>query len=283
MPNDVLANIKQHFNKTGSLLEQKIHIALDRHPKFVSKREHPYSSMNIINETIPQILEGTIDVFAVAKVSDDTSLCLCIECKKANPKQKHWVFELRTTGDEIYRFVYYDAKLKALNYEKNIFFPSLGYKGMEYFDKAIQVYQFKDLSGELSRDAQEMAYHSLKQANQAIKAFAPAEQEIFRLLRTHVTSILYLPVVVTTANLWTTEYKPEDVSWETGEVENDKLDLKGKNWVHYEFPLPVNLKLKGREDLEFEKRPTFVVKADKFPNFINNLLKDLPSYILDWK
>ncbi len=279
----VLAGIKEYLNKTGIFLERKIHTALDRHPQFVSRREYPYSSMNIVNETIPQVFEGTIDVFAVAKITNNTSLCMCIECKKSDPREKHWVFEVRTTGEEIYPFVYYDTNQNALNYEKNIFFPSLGYDGMKFFDKAIQTFQFNENTGSLSRTQSEMAYNSLKQANQALKAFAPAHKEIFKFLNSDPTNILFLPVVVTTANLLIADYKPEDVSWETGEVEGDKIELKSKDWVHYEFPLPVSLKVAGRGGLEFEKRPSFVVKADKFADFIEGLLKDIPRYILNWE
>lgn len=278
-----LAGIKEYLNKTGVFLERKIHIALDGHPQFVSRREYPYSSMNIINGTIPQVFEGTIDAFAVARVNDNTSLCLCIECKKSDPREKHWVFEVRTTGEEIYPFVYYDAKQDALNYDKNIFFPSLGYHGMKFLDKAIQTFQFNESTGSLSRTQSEMAYHSLKQANQALKAYAPAHKEVFKFLSSEPTNILFLPVVVTTANLLIADYKPEDVSWETGEIEGNKVELKAKDWVHYEFPLPVNLKVASRGGIEFEKRPSFVVKADKFAVFIKGLLKDLPDYILDWK
>lgn len=274
------SSIKQYLNKTGNFLESIVHVALDRDPKFVSRREYPYSSMNIINDRIPDITEGTIDVLATTRVSSDTAVCLCIECKKADPSQKHWVFELRTTWEDIYPFDYYDAspQAKGLNYSKNIFFPSLGYDGMEFFNKAIHAFEFNDTSGALSRVQNEKAYLALKQANQAVKALAPAPEVVFKLLDKNSLNILYLGIVVTTANLWTTKYSPNDISWETGEISEDKLDLIECDWVHYEFPLPVNLKT-GK----YEKRPTFVVKADKFGTFIEGLRKDLPHYILDWK
>ncbi len=286
-----LAGIKGHLNRTGIFLEQKIYIALDEHPKFVlSRREHPYSSSSTsVVDGVVRVLDGTIDVFAVAKVSekrqisDDTLLCLCIECKKADPKQKNWVFDLRTRGDEIYPFVYYDARQNAFNYEKNIFFDSLGYNGMEFFEKAIQTFQFSEREGKLSRTQLEMAYYSLKQANQAVEAISFEPKKVFSLLGMEPTNTLFLPVVVTTANLKViTGYKPQDVSWETGEVEADKLRLEDKDWVHYEFPLPTSLKIGSRGKLEPDKRPSFIVKADKFADFVKGLLKDLPAYILDW-
>lgn len=278
----VTHDIKSHLNKTGIFLEQKVHVSLDRHPKFVSRREHPFSSMNLINETVPEIIEGAIDVFAVANIKEDTLLCLCIECKKANPEQKHWVFEMRTTGSEIYPFVYYDNKIGELNYEKNIFFPSLNYPGMDHFDRAIQAFQFKTKSGALSRNMTEMAHHSLKQANQAVKAIAPSPNEVFKVLSSGPKNILFLPVVVTTANLWTTKYNPQDVSWKTGELKASKIGLESRDWVHFEFPLPVNLKLKDKDAKEYEKRPTFVVKANKFSTFVTGLVKDCERYILDF-
>lgn len=287
-----LTGIKEHLNKTGVFLEQKVFLALSSDPRFsFSRREHPYSLTTNVSEVSAtiRILDGTIDVFAVAdvskrgEISTDTLLCLCIECKRSDPEQKNWVFDLRTRGDEIYRFVYYDVRQNALDCEKDIFFKSLGYDGMKFFDKAIHTFQLSEREGRLSRTQSEMAYHSLKQANQAVEAISSEPEKVFRLLGTDPANILFLPVVVTTANLrMISDDEPQDVSWETGKIEPDKLKLKDKDWVHYEFPLPASLKVSGRGGLELDKRPSFVVKADKFANFIEGLLKDLPDCILDW-
>jgi len=258
-------------------------IALEKHPKFISKREYPYWTVNTLNEQMKELIEGTIDIFTVAMVSDDMALCLCIECKKADPRRKHWVFELRTTGDEIYPFVFYDHSVRNINFKKNIFFDSLGYPGMIYFDKAIQAYQFHDVGGRLSKHQTENVYNAALSANKAVKAFAPFPYKVTELLNLNrEISVLYLPIVVTTANLWINKYNHQHISWDTGEIDSKKLRLEEKDWIHYEFPLSVNLKLSDKDRDESDKSPTFIVKANKFNKFIKYILKDLPNRVLDW-
>lgn len=275
-------NVIENLNLTGTFLEQKVHVSLVKHPQFVSKREHPYSTVNVLNEQMKELIEGTIDIFAAAMVSKNLALCLCIECKKADPSRKHWVFELRTTGDEVYPFVFYDHSAEALNYKKNIFFDSLGYPGMKYFDKAIQAYQFHKVKGSLSKNQTENVYNAALSANKAVKAFAPAPHEVFKFLNlTEKVSVLYLPVVVTTANLWENKYHHQHVSWNTGEIGKENLKLVEKDWIHYEFPLSVNLRLPDKDRDELDKSPTFIVKANKFNKFVKMILKDLPNRIID--
>ena len=280
---NVMNKLIENLNFTGSFLEQKVHISLVKNPKFVSKREYPYSTVNVLNDQMKELIEGTIDILATTMVSGDTALCLCIECKKADPSVKHWVFELRTTGEEKYPFVYYDKDADNLNFKKNIFFDSLGYAGMQYFDKAIQAHQLHSEKGILSRNQGENVYNAALSANKAVKAFAPAEYKIFQLLNLQdKVNILFLPVVVTTANLWVSKYHHQHVSWDTGEVDPKSLRLEEKDWVHYEFPLSFNLKLADKDTDEPDKSPTFIVKANKFNRFVKHIINDLPRRVLDF-
>lgn len=278
------SSIKEMLNNTGVFLENKVYTSLVRHPQFLARREEPYSQLGLAAE----LIEGTIDVFAVAPLSKDNALCLLLECKKANPEQKHWVFERRPVEDEPlwYPFVFFDKSLGHVNYEKNIFFPSLGYDGMSSFDKAIQVFEFNERSGGLNRNSRERAYNAIRQANEALSGFNPNEdiQRVIELLPTADSiNILYLSIVITTANLWVMEYKPEDVEWGTGTLSIDELSLTSKGWIIYEFPLPTNFQIRGGNTGLQIKRPTFVVNAEKFGTFIDTLFKDCGRYILDFK
>ena len=133
----IAVSITDELNKTGLFLERIVFTSLLRHPEFKVRREEPYSGYT------SESFEGTIDVLAISKIHDGLLVCILIECKKADPQQKHWVFEQRDTEEEAtFPFEYYDAGKTDVNYKKNIFFPSLGYDGMKFFDKAIQSFSF---------------------------------------------------------------------------------------------------------------------------------------------
>ncbi len=277
-----LSNIKivEEINGTGLFLESRVHNFLSVQEGFKSTREYSYSTESRVNDRIPIIVEGTADVLAATRVNNKSIICFSIECKRAKVDQKYWVFEKRVTGHEIYKFVYYDndQRGKGINFDLNLNLPSLGYGGMEYFDQAIKVFEFNEITGKISRDNSEVTYKALKQANEPIKALAPVPEEIFNFLETGEANILYIPIVVTTASLSMLSYSPEDISWDSGIVQIDKLELLPKGWIHYEFPLPVTLKMLGKGRTQV-KSPTFIVNAKSFPEFIGKLIIDCRHYL----
>lgn len=280
MDSKVAGVIIDELNKTGLFLESIVFTSLLRHPEFEARREEPYVGYT------SEGFEGTIDVLAISKIHDGLLLCLPIECKKADPKQKHWVFEGRNSNEEpTFHFEYYEAGKQNFNYNKNIFFPSLGYNGMEYFDKAIQSFEFNETTGNINRDTHlGRPYDAMNQSNEAVSSFIDERRlRIFEIAGVGVnqTDILFIPTVITTADLCMLEYKPDDIDWSSGQIPVDKLKLMGKGWVHYEFPLPYSLRSRTSSGIGPVKRPSFIVNSDRFSDFITGLLKDCKRYILD--
>ena len=112
----VIRTITDELNKTGLFLETIVFTSLLRQPEFRVRREEPYSGFT------SEGFEGTIDVLAISKIHDGLLVCIPIECKKADPQQKHWVFEVRNTEEEpTFPFEYYEAGKQNANYAKNIF------------------------------------------------------------------------------------------------------------------------------------------------------------------
>lgn len=280
MNDKVTTTITDELNKTGLFLETIVFTSLLTHPEFKVRREEPYSGYT------SEGFEGTIDVLAISKINDGLLICIPIECKKADPQQKHWVFEVRNSEEEQpFPFEYYAAGLQNSIYHKNIFFPSLGYNGMKYFDKAIESFEFNESTGKLSRNTQlGRPYDAMKQSNEAVSSFVSEKRHrIFNIagVNENQTDILYIPLVVTTANLYTLEYEAKKIDWITGEVPTDKLKMNKKNWVHFEFPLPYSLITRNQGSLGPVKRPSFIVNSNSFYTFVSDLIKDCKSYILD--
>lgn len=278
----VLDSIRGRLNdSTGVFLEAKVFDVLSKNTQIRARREEPYVNLNT-----SELYEGQIDIFAASLVNESRAVCMNFECKRANPEQKFWVFEKRQVDSEpeYYPFDYRDAMKGSIDYNKNIFFPSLGYDGMKFFDKTIQGFEFNERTGALSKSTQDRMFNAFIQANEATSSFIEEYSRVNQILGMPETNlfILYLPVVVTTASIWIMDYKPELVDWKSGTINHADLGLTKKDWILHEFPLPYSLRTRYAEGVGPTKRPTFVVSAEKLTEFIPKLLADCKRYITDF-
>lgn len=276
MQSSTSKEIKNELNRTGLFLESVVFESLQKLPKFKVTREEPYTSEGF---------EGTIDIPAVSQVRKDLLVCIPIECKKADPEQKYWVFDQRKKSEKpTFPFDFYEVAKSDINYDKNVFFPSLDYPRMEHLDKAIQSFEFNETTGKISRNKEQRPYLALKQANEAVSSFIDEKRRrIYEIsdVNYNQANIIFIPLVVTTANLHILEYKPSDIDWRSGTIKTSELGLRAKEWVHYEFPLPYSLRTRTSPGLGPVKRPSFIVNSDEFVRFITRLVKDCGNYIPD--
>jgi len=271
--------IKSELNKTGVFLESAIYNTLRKNKRYKVFREEPYSGYT------SEGFEGVIDMLLGVHLPDEgLIICFLIESKKADLEQKKWVVDkLRKPMEDTYSFDYYNAGIKKFDYSKNIFFPSLGYNGMKFFDRGIQTFEFNETTGKLSRNQGERPYLALRHVNEAVSSFLDERRDrVFEIMKTNVDQydILYIPVVFTTAELFVINYDAENIDLVKGEIDIKDVDLEQKDWIHYEFPLPYSLRTRTEPGLGPVKRPSFIVRADKCETFIEMLSKDCESYIL---
>lgn len=273
--------IRAELNGTGLFLESAVYNLLSKNPNYKVFREEPYSGYTSVG------FEGVIDILlAVLLQQQGRIVCIAIECKKADVNQKKWVVDKqRTPGEDAYSFDYYQAGVDNFTFSKNIFFPSLGYQGMQHFDRGIQTFEFNDTTGRLSRVSgrEERPYYAMKQANEAISSFSDERRErIYNITGTNIRQydIVYIPLVITTAELYLLDYDPEEIDLTAGSIDTTKVKLQPKDWIHYEFPLPYSLRTRAQGGLGPVKRPSFIVKANKCEEFLKNLISDCKTYIL---
>ncbi|MBI4100231.1 hypothetical protein HY439_00620 [Candidatus Microgenomates bacterium] len=267
------------LNGTGLFLEAAVHNILSKNSEYKVLREEPYSGYT------SESFEGVIDLLLVRLLqSAGRIVCLAVECKKADQAQKKWVIERWIKSDESsYPFDYFEAGVNNFNFNKNIFFPSLGYGGIKFFDQGIQTFEFNENSGKLSRNQGERPYLALKQANEAISSFEDERKNrIYEIAGVNFRQydILFIPIVITTADLLLLDYNPEKIDLSKGEIDIQEVKLNPKDWIHYEFPLPYSLRTRAQGGLGPVKRPSFIVSAGKCEEFIEKLIKDSESYVL---
>jgi len=277
----VLAKIKEDLIGTGVFLERDTYQLFKEWTAgrdFSVYREYPYSY-----GTHPLIIDGTVDVLAETSIGGIV-LILPVECKKADPKLKHWVFEPhRPTGlrDKPY-FMFTKDGENWFTQEYNL--PTLGYNTYSGYENCVNVFEFSEDKGALSRNADKMlrGYFAIKQPNEAVPGIV---EKIPSVSRQPAARNFIIPIVVTTANLWIAQYDPKDINKATGEIDTAKLDLVHKDWLLYHYPLAFHEQTRGilagsttNDIIRPDKRPTFVVNSVKLPDFVTNLIRDLAGY-----
>jgi len=99
----------------------------------------------------------------------------------------------------------------------------------------------------------------------ATEALVQNIHEMSQLLNKLSLPFLLLPVIVTTAPLFTAHYVPSDVSPETGEFTATPKGIEKRQWVRFAKTFTTS----KRHDLSY--RSVFVVSASYFNEFLNSL------------
>lgn len=230
--------------------------------------ELPYSTPNH---------SGTIDIVADCFRNDDRHLLLAIEAKKANPQIKNWIF-IKDNHVQYHRFYkpsFVSLNNKDMTIEHETTFRKLGYSSSINYDKCINAFE-SNSKFRLNRSSEEKIYKPLLQIHRGINGLIHGHIQNGKLqARTfQLNQCVYIPVIVTTADLFIAEYDPENVILPEGELDPKKQhNLEKKKWVTYEFPLSEDLKNIEADNaiVSPEKLTTFIVDAQHWKEFIENI------------
>lgn len=212
-----------------------------------------------------------------------------IECKRANPEIKNWVFSKDPSKEDAVLPTYLlkivkekevgHIKLFEHTIKKEGVFPGLGYNSLENLDCCLHGVEFNNDLTNINRNQNEIIYKSLLQTNHALNAlfckfkypfpnieglYFPGEEEI--------NKILFLPIVITTANLFIANYDPIKVDFKTGKIDQKDIKFNGpRKWLTYEFPLPDYLKHSGEIScIPGQETTKILINAERITTFIVN-------------
>jgi len=202
----VAAKVKDDLIGTGIFLERDTYQLFKDWKAgmvFTAYREYPYSY-----GIHPRIIDGTIDVLAETSIGNGRIvLILPAECKKADPQLKHWVFEPHRPADihDMPYFMFTKDGKNSFTQDYNL--PNLGYNTSGDYENCVNVFEFNEANGARNRSSEKAlrAYIAIKQANEAVPGIV---EKIPSLSRQPVAKNFVIPIVVTTANLWITQYDP---------------------------------------------------------------------------
>jgi hypothetical protein len=223
-------------------------------------------------------VHGQIDIVAAHPDPSNTLLvCFVIECKRASEQIKNWILIPNRQQDPRWPLFIVSGTAADGTYQlsanRNISFVDLGYPDGPAFDYCINGIEMNSSLGALNRQSDEKIFKPLRQVSHATHALESANPKVVEgidYFRQRSMSHVYVPVVLTTADIYVADFQPESVHG--GDIAAGDLKLgKPKPWVSYEFPLPDHLGYSiNRQDgstAPVNKRTIFVVNDEHMKDF----------------
>lgn len=220
---------------------------------------------------------GQIDILACAPSTErGWQVCLVIECKRASEKIKHWVMLPNPRQSPKWPTLFFSNVDYQQGVTRSVVFPDLGYLRGSDFDYAIHGIELNSKLA-VNRESEEKMFKPMKQvahASRGLESQVPTIIEEINAFRPeNRKNTLYIPVIVTTADLYLGSFSVGDVL--NGDIEPSKLKLgEPKKWLTFEFPLPDYLSYNLQRDggtITVGKRTLFVVNAKSLSEFCENI------------
>lgn len=246
---------------------------------------------------------SNLDIWA-EKEEAGARLSFPIECKKNNPEFVDWVFFPRpahSTFDLFVRGIGIEPQVgQAGNWKISSLRLKMKYdlvvadegretKGNYQLIKNRQD-RTKTSNTAITDAATQVAIATqsiLQQEDQIVQRLSSAIQQSQRGGFSPYASLLCFPTIVTTANLYTCEFKDEDIDLATGEIPWDKARLIKCPYLLFNYALPVALQPSPIvTDITYEsywdaaqnaaRMPIFVVQSKALPTFLDRVV--LPKH-----
>lgn len=230
-------------------------------------------------------VHGAMDILAVHPASDGQHLvCFVIECKRANDKTKNWILLANQQQNPRWPTFMFSEKTdppemnQRLGVTHSARFPELGYNSGADFEYCTSGVEMNANATRQNLNQKDKIYDSLRQVAHATRAFEvsfPKDVEGIDYFHSHNTyrQCLYIPVVVTTASIYTPTFPVNKVI--KGDVMPNGFSLgDARKWVSYELPLPDYLSYRLARDgnsnsISVGKRTVFIVNDESLTEFLS--------------
>lgn len=295
--NNIKQKLTDRLNETGFPFQEWCFACVKKYSSRRSLQEFPF--------TFPLSTDtGTKDVASIdilsLKIPKDSFHDLCwifyfIECKKSKSGIKNWCFLKSTRSDKSNSSVFFAGQFcecrneeeECLDFRGRFFEQSVLFG--DEIDVAIHGYEVNNNLVSLNRNQEEKIY---KSAMQSIRACAWLEAKdtpiIPELVKTEEVQcwtsavlsssgskypyIIFMPVLVTTSDIFVGQFDAGSVLGETGEIHTEDVSWEKKDWVIYDIGLPDWLQ---NESSPSSTRGVVVVNQDAFEKLLG---KDFDRY-----
>jgi hypothetical protein len=278
--------IRTFLNASGYPFQQYCGLKLSQLDHFQVSAEVPITHPKTVGANLG--VHSAIDLVAARQTNYGMLIFFIIECKKANDKVKNWILLQNQLQDPRWpTFAFSKANEQepfVLGITRSVTFPALGYVHSADYDFCINGIEANTALSAMNREQAEKIYNSLKQAMHGTYAFEstyPKVVEGINYLRDaqSITS-LYVPVVITTANIYTPSIVTENITH--GEIPPDSFELgELRKWASFEFALPDYLSYgAGREggNIYLPKRTAFIVNDKHMDEFFKGAAEPATTF-----
>lgn len=238
-------------------------------------------------------VHGTVDIVATHRARPESNdiVCLVTEAKKANEDIKKWVFfenDQKNPKWPLFVFEKTMGNTKDVMLSRTITLPLLDYPAQSNYQYCSNAIETNSQLSAINRNQTEKVYQSLKQAAHATRALVQIPKVIEGLNDLKgmaYTHLIFLPVVVTTADLYIPKFDKKTLV--NGEIDQIDFELgPPRKWLTYDLPLPDYISYPvSRPDnslITVEKLTVFIVNAASLEEFFEKssdvrTIEDVPQ------
>jgi len=239
--------------------------------------------------------ETSIDILA-QKTTMPRDYVLCIEVKKLNPEYVNWVFFDEGTMDNKFR-----VRTKSLSNQGIVNLLKIHESDRHGNEIFIHIEEFtdipnfqpncydygvtltKDKEGNYSFQKSSLYDASLQIVESTYGALVDALINQVSTGMGYVPSQVFIPIIVTNANLLICDYDKKDIDLEKGIISN--ADFKSVNSIIYEIPTPMRAKFpneittntNGEMTRTSSRWPILIMNPKGLDEFLSNFDKDVFS------
>jgi hypothetical protein len=229
--------------------------------------------------------ESSLDIWARKSLNLDAYVDILVECKKANPEFVNWVFFPKGETSSLNNFRLFsiqeemDKERKTIN---GMLQPGSTRLTITTEAREVRGDYKRHISGNLTKTSNAAINDASYQVTLASMAIQSKELKIMKSIfnPSPWKRKTYVPMIVTTANLFTINYSPENIDEGNGEISLDKASLVEVDQLIYEYPTPVHLQhtpLKSNHfDInrmdDFSRTHIIIVNSKKLVKFLNENL-----------
>jgi len=247
-----------NLNNTGIFLELAcLEFIKNYEPFFIKETQVPFS---LFYQDIKP-MTGVIDFLCFSASSSYNTICFIIECKKADPALKDWIFFRRNENEADSVFFYRKKEKQTTDY--------ISYNPIfEICDRGLQIVSSK-ATNSFNNSNKDPIYNASIQANMGLKSII-LNKQYFKNIMNNSPLIFYIPIVITTANLHICNTDNIDIDITTGTANSDKVEYTESQWIEYSVPIPEYLQIRN-----VNRHSTIIVNSKFLKIFFNEIPKKL--------
>jgi len=267
-------NIKNALNAHGFLFQQRVHDEI----------ENGDSGWSVEVAEVPVMAQDGTETRIDLLLMSGSNCYLCVECKRASPEYKAWVFfddkqliQKSGTGSLFIETIEQNlcahrTRDKFRHYTQNRKWDEIGIRVFNYYVECSLGNKKR-----ASTEAIEVAFH------QVLCGTSGLVEKLVQMHSSDSYTYQVIPIVVTTAELYHAAYAPGDIDIITGTIELDKFKIHPKPYLAVNYHAGEGLGLDRHcfagdkpdtivEDLLGRNmRTVFVVQSKKTNDFLKSI------------